>query len=206
MNTTFSSTHTLAAGAICRAINHVLSSEPWAMNQLAKHAGKTIHLQLPLGDLSCEIGSMGLLQVLKQVDCPSLTLEVSTKALNDLAGSSGSLREQAFKAVKITGDADLAQLIGRLAGQLRWEYEEDLARLVGDAPAHFAVKQGKRLVSATYSAASDLRDNVVEYLSEEKKVLLHQRDFMIRKSELNDMRDAVDRLEKRIQLLEQKAK
>ena len=206
MNTTFSSTHTLAAGAICRAINHVLSSEPWAMNQLAKHAGKTIHLQLPLGDLSCEIGSTGLLQVLKQVDCPSLTLEVSTKALNDLAGSSGSLREQAFKAVKITGDADLAQLIGRLAGQLRWEYEEDLARLVGDAPAHFAVKQGKRLVSATYSAASDLRDNVVEYLSEEKKVLLHQRDFMIRKSELNDMRDAVDRLEKRIQLLEQKAK
>jgi ubiquinone biosynthesis protein UbiJ len=206
MNTTFSSTHTLAAGAICRAINHVLSSEPWAMNQLAKHAGKTIHLQLPIGDLSCEIGSTGLLQVLKQVDCPSLTLEVSTKALNDLAGSSGSLREQAFKAVKITGDADLAQLIGRLAGQLRWEYEEDLARLVGDAPAHFAVKQGKRLVSATYSAATDLRDNVVEYLSEEKKVLLHQRDFMIRKSELNDMRDAVDRLEKRIQLLEQKAK
>ena len=176
------------------------------MNQLAKHAGKTIHLQLPIGDLSCEIGSTGLLQVLKQVDCPSLTLEVSTKALNDLAGSSGSLREQAFKAVKITGDADLAQLIGRLAGQLRWEYEEDLARLVGDAPAHFAVKQGKRLVSATHSAATDLRDNVVEYLSEEKKVLLHQRDFMIRKSELNDMRDAVDRLEKRIQLLEQKAK
>jgi ubiquinone biosynthesis protein UbiJ len=29
---------------------------------------------------------------------------------------------------------------------------------------------------------------------------------MIRKSELNDMRDAVDRMEKRIQILEQKAK
>jgi ubiquinone biosynthesis protein UbiJ len=176
------------------------------MNQLVKHAKKTIHLQLPLGELSFEIGPTGLLQALKQVDSPSLTLAVSAKALNDLAGSSGSLREQAFKAVKITGDADLAQLIGHLAGQLRWEYEEDLARIVGDAPAHFAVKQGKRLVSATYSAASDLRDNVVEYLSEEKKVLLHQRDFMIRKSELNNLRDAVDRIEKRIQLLEQKAK
>lgn len=176
------------------------------MNQLVKHAKKTIHLELPLGELSCEIGPTGLLQALKQVDSPSLTLAVSAKALNDLAGSSGSLREQAFKAVKITGDADLAQLIGHLAGQLRWEYEEDLARLVGDAPAHFAVKQGKRLVSATYSAASDFRDNLVEYLSEEKKVLIHQRDFMIRKSELNNLRDAVDRIEKRIQLLEQKAK
>lgn len=206
MNTSFQSTQVIATGALCRAINHVLSSEPWAMNQLLKHAKKTIHLQLPLGELSCEIGPTGLLQALNQVDSPSLTLAVSAKALSDLAGSSGSLREQAFKAVKITGDADLAQLIGHLAGQLRWEYEEDLARLVGDTPAHFAVKQGKRLVSATYSAASDLRDNVVEYLSEEKKVLIHQRDFMIRKSELNHLRDAVDRIEKRIQLLEQKAK
>jgi len=176
------------------------------MEQLAKHTGKSILLQLPLGDLCCEITPAGLLQVLKDAESPSLTLEVSAKALNDLAGSSGSLREQAFKAVKITGDADLAQLIGRLAGQLRWEYEEDLARIVGDAPAHFAVKQGKKWVSATQSAASDLLDNVVEYLSEEKKVLLHQRDMVIRKAELNDLRDAVDRMEKRIQLLEQKAK
>jgi ubiquinone biosynthesis protein UbiJ len=206
MNTPFSSTHTIAARALCRGINHVLASEPWAMGQLAKHAGKSILLQLPLGVLCCEITPEGLLHLLKDADSPSLTLEVSAKALNDLAGSSGSLREQAFKAVKIQGDADLAQLIGRLAGQLRWEYEEDLARIVGDAPAHFAVKQGKKLVSATQSAASDLIDNVVEYLSEEKRVLLHQRDLVIRKAELNDLRDAVDRIEKRIQLLEQKAK
>ena len=206
MSTPFSSTHTIAAGAICRAINHVLGSEPWATGELSKHAGKSILLKLPFGDLCCEIGSGGLLTVLKVAEAHSLTLEVSAKALSDLAGSSGSLREQAFKAVKITGDADLAQLIGRLAGQLRWEYEEDLAQLFGDAPAHFAVKQGKKFVSATRAAASDLLDNVVEYVSEEKKVLLNQRDFRIRKTELNDLRDSVDRMEKRIQFLEQKAK
>ena len=206
MSTPFTSTHTIAAGAICRAINHVLGSEPWATGELSKHAGKSILLKLPFGDLCCEIGSGGLLTVLKVAEAPSLTLEVSAKALSDLAGSSGSLREQAFKAVKITGDADLAQLIGRLAGQLRWEYEEDLAQLFGDAPAHFAVKQGKKFVSATRAAASDLLDNVVEYVSEEKKVLLNQRDFRIRKTELNDLRDSVDRMEKRIQFLEQKAK
>ena len=206
MSAPFSSTHTIAAGAICRAINHVLSSEPWATGELSKHSGKSILLKLPFGELCCEIAPTGLLHVLKAAETPSLTLEVSAKALSDLAGSSGGLREQAFKAVKITGDADLAQLIGRLAGQLRWEYEEDLAQLVGDAPAHFAVKQGKKFVSATRAAASDLLDNVVEYVSEEKKVLLNQRDFRIRKTELNDLRDSVDRMEKRIQFLEQKAK
>ena len=206
MSAPFSSTHTIAAGVICRAINHVLSSEPWATGELSKHSGKSILLKLPVGDLCCEIAPTGLLHVLKVAETPSLILEVSAKALSDLAGSSGGLREQAFKAVKITGDADLAQLIGRLAGQVRWEYEEDLAQLVGDAPAHFAVKQGKKFVSATRAAASDLLDNVVEYVSEEKKVLLNQRDFRIRKTELNDLRDSVDRMEKRIQFLEQKAK
>ena len=206
MNTQFSTTHTIASGAACRGINHVLGSEPWACAELARHAGKTILLQLPLGNLCFEIKSDGLLASLKEIGAPSLSLEVSAKALSDLAGSSGSLREQAFKAVKITGDADLAQLLGRLAGQLRWEYEEDLARLVGDAPANFAVRQGKKFVSATRSAATDLLDNVVEYVSEEKKVLLNKRDFMVRKLELSELRESVDRMEKRIQFLEQKAK
>ena len=206
MNTHLSSTHTIAAGATCRGINHVLGSEPWASTALAKHAGKTILLELPLGNLCFEISSAGLLNVLKEAQNPSLTLEVSSKALGELAASSGSLREQAFKAVKLTGDADLAQLIGRLAGQLRWEYEEDLARLVGDAPANFAVRQGKKFISASRSAASDFLDNVVEYVSEERKVLLNKRDFIAHKSELNDLRESIDRIEKRIQLLEQKAR
>jgi len=199
-----SSTHTIAAGAACRGINHVLSSEPWATGELARHAGKTILLKLPVGDLCFEITPAGLLAVSEASDTSSLVLEVSAKALSELAGSTGSLREQAFKAVKITGDADLAQLLGRLVGQVRWEYEEDLARLVGDAPANFAVRQGKKFVSASKSAASDLLSNVVEYVSEERKVLLNQRDFMAHKNELNELRDAVDRMEKRIQVLVQK--
>ena len=199
-----SSTHTIAAGAACRGINHVLSSEPWATGELARHAGKTILLKLPVGDLCFEITPAGLLAVSEASDTSSLVLEVSAKALSELAGSTGSLREQAFKAVKITGDADLAQLLGRLVGQVRWEYEEDLARLVGDAPANFAVRQGKKFVSASKSAASDLLSNVVEYVSEERKVLLNQRDFIAHKNELNELRDAVDRMEKRIQILVQK--
>jgi len=206
MNTHSSTTHTIASSAACRGINHVLGSESWACVEFARHAGKTILLQLPLGNLCFEIKPDGLLASLQEIEAPALILEVSAKALGDLVGSSGSLREQAFKAVKITGDADLAQLLGRLAGQLRWEYEEDLARFVGDAPANFAVRQGKKLVSATRLAATDLLDNVVEYISEEKKVLLNKRDFMVRKTELSELRESVDRMEKRIQLLEQKAK
>jgi ubiquinone biosynthesis protein UbiJ len=204
MTTASPFSHQFAATVASRAINHALKAEPWAMAELARHANKVILLSLPIGTLCFELTSEGSLAPSTQVDAPSLELEVTAKALSALASGPGNLREQAIKSVKITGDADLAQLLGRLAGQIRWEYEEDLARLVGDAPANFAVRQGKQFVSAGKSAATDLLENVIEYVSEERKILLNKRDFMIRKNELNELRDAVDRIEKRIQILERK--
>jgi len=204
MTTVSPATHHIAASAACRGINHVLKAEPWAMAELARHAGKVILLSLPIGQLFFEIAPEGSLIALTHADTPSLELEVSPEALSTLASGPGNLREQAIKSVKITGDADLAQLLGRLAGQVRWEYEEDLARFIGDAPANFAVRQGKKLIFAGKSAATDLLENVIEYVSEERKVLLNKRDFLIRKNELSVLRDAVDRLEKRIQFLERK--
>ncbi|QWE16492.1 SCP2 domain-containing protein [Polynucleobacter sp. AP-Nino-20-G2] len=204
MNTASPTTHTIAAAAACRGINHVLMAEPWATAELAKHSGKVILLKLPIGNLGFELTPGGLLNSVAPLQQPSLELDISADALGSLLGGPGNLREQAIKAVKITGDADLAQLLGRLAGQVRWEYEEDLAKLIGDAPANFAIRQGKKVVSSGKSAVSDLLENVVEYVSEERKVLLNKRDFMVRKNELNELRDAVDRMEKRIQLLEKK--
>jgi ubiquinone biosynthesis protein UbiJ len=196
--------HSIAAAAACRGVNHVLKAEPWAMGELARHAGKVILLKLPIGKFYFELTPAGSLVSSTDDEPPSLELDVSAEAMSALAGSSGGLREQAMKSVKITGDADLAQLLGRLAGQIRWEYEEDLARIIGDAPANFAVRQGKKWVSAGKNAATDFVENVVEYVSEERKVFVHKRDFLIRKNELNTLRDAVDRIEKRIQILERK--
>jgi len=206
MNSLTSSTHYLAAGALCRGVNHVLASEPWAMAELSPHVGKSISLNLPMGQMAVEITPQGKIAALDSTDQASLLLKVSAQALSGLLASSGNLRDQAFKAVKISGDADLAQLIGRLVSQVRWEYEEDLAKWVGDAPANFAVRQAKTMVKAGQAATKDFLQNVVEYVSEERKILLNKRDFMIRKNELNELRDSVDRIEKRIALLEQKTK
>lgn len=202
----------ISSAVISHGINHVLASEPWAMAELATHAGKVISLEMPLGQFVFGITDTGLLEAhqgVKEAESGieprvALALTISAKALSTLLTSSGSLRENAFKSVTIAGDADLAQLLGRLAGQLRWEYEEDLSKLIGDAPAHFAVAQGKKLAHAGKAAAQDLVENAVEYLSEEKKVLLNQRDFLIHKNQLLELRDAVERLDKRIALLQQR--
>jgi ubiquinone biosynthesis protein UbiJ len=219
MNSVSTSARPVTSAAICHGINHVLAGEPWASAELAKHAGKAIALEMPFGRFAVQITNSGLLEAVRHADSTkisdgeatppirtALVLTISSQALSTLLTSSGPIRENAFKSVTIAGDADLAQLLGRLAGQLRWEYEEDLSKIIGDAPAHFAVAQGKKIASAGKAAGRDLLENAVEYLSEEKKVLLNQRDFAIHKNQLMELRDSVERLDKRIALLQQRGK
>ena len=220
MNSVSTSARPITSAAICHGINHVLAGEPWASVELAKHAGKAIALEMPFGRFAVQINNNGLLDAVPRSDASAqnpdgevlspvrtaLVLTISSQALSTLLTSSGPIRENAFKSVTIAGDADLAQLLGRLAGQLRWEYEEDLSKLIGDAPAHFAVAQGKKILSAGKAASRDLLENAVEYLSEEKKVLLNQRDFAMHKNQLMELRDSVERLEKRIAILQQGSK
>ena len=219
MNSVSTSARPVTSAAICHGINHVLAGEPWASAELAKHAGKAIALEMPFGRFAVQITNSGLLEAVRHADSTeisdgeavppirtALVLTISSQALSTLLTSSGPIRENAFKSVTIAGDADLAQFLGRLAGQLRWEYEEDLSKIIGDAPAHFAVAQGKKIASAGKAAGRDLLENAVEYLSEEKKVLLNQRDFAIHKNQLMELRDSVERLDKRIALLQQRSK
>ena len=193
----------LPKSTVVHAINHVLSHEQWALRELQKHQGKVVQLSLPLGSLQVQIQADSLLVLLNPwAQKPDLTIELSTQALSVLHSANGSLKERAIKAVKISGDAELAQLIAKLANQLRWEYEEDLSKIIGDAPAHFVTTQAKRFASLTQQAIADLQQNVIEYLSEEKKILLHQRDFESHKIEVQKLRDAIERLDKRISNLQ----
>jgi ubiquinone biosynthesis protein UbiJ len=49
--------------------------------------------------------------------------------------------------LKIEGDVQLAADLGWLAENLRWDAEEDLSRLIGDAPAHAVADVGRRLLT-----------------------------------------------------------
>ena len=189
--------------ALVRAINHVLEREEWALRDLSNHQGRVIELILPIGSMQWQIQDNSFIALLSEVHPhPDLVLEVDANSFLALSAPQGTIKDRAMRAVKITGDAQLAQLIAKLSNQLRWEYEEDLAKMIGDAPAHFICKQAKRFAQATEKAILDLQGNMVEYLSEEKKVLLHQRDFVSHKMQIQAVRDAVERLEKRISFLQ----
>ena len=48
--------------------------------------------------------------------------------------------------VKIEGDVQLAAELGWLAENLRWDFEEDLSRVLGDVPAHALADAARRVM------------------------------------------------------------
>ena len=53
--------------------------------------------------------------------------------------------------VRIEGDVQLAAEVNWLIDNVRWDAEEDLARLIGDAPAHTLAVLGRQALAAMRS-------------------------------------------------------
>jgi ubiquinone biosynthesis protein UbiJ len=50
--------------------------------------------------------------------------------------------------IRIEGDVQLAAEVNWLIDHVRWDAEEDLSRIIGDAPAHMVAQNAKKLIDA----------------------------------------------------------
>ena len=87
----------------------------------------------------------GLFNVAPEGVSPDLRLEVTE--LSPLALAQSALRGDK-PAIRIEGDVQLAAEINWLVDHVRWDVEEDLARLMGDAPAHQVAQVARRAAQA----------------------------------------------------------
>jgi ubiquinone biosynthesis protein UbiJ len=124
-------------------LNHVLLQEPEACARLARQRGRVVEAQWRQFHLRLRATPAGLLDLADDGDTPDLTLTLVQDNPLDLAAS--ALRGDK-PDVKIAGDVQFAAEVNWLADHVRWDLEEDLARLLGDAPAH-ALAQGARTLA-----------------------------------------------------------
>ena len=59
-------------------------------------------------------------------------------------------------AVRIEGDVQFAAEVNWLVDHVRWDVEEDLSRLIGDAPAHALGNMGRAIADALRNLVSKL--------------------------------------------------
>ncbi|HEY1610370.1 MAG TPA: SCP2 sterol-binding domain-containing protein, partial [Paraburkholderia sp.] len=110
-----------------------------------------------------------------------------------------------MKHVRIDGDAEFATTIAKLAEHLRWEPEEDLARLIGDSGAHRIGSAVRAVGEQARRAGRNVLESVTEFLLDEQPQLVRRSALDSFNAELSSARDALARVEKRIERLEQKA-
>ncbi len=114
-------------------LNHVLMQEAEAQARLKRHSGKVLRAQWGRFHLLLQATPAGLLNLAHSDARVDLALAILQDSPSELARE---LLARKTPAVKIEGDVQLAAEIGWLAEHLRWDIEEDLARVLGDAPAH----------------------------------------------------------------------
>ncbi len=178
------------------ALNRLLEAEPWARERLAPFAGETVELRAPpLPALRVAIVAGG--RVAPCSEATSLVVTLRPESLPALARG----EDHFMRTVGIEGNARLAQEVMHLARHLRWDFEEDLSRLFGDAAAHTLAGAARDFAAWQADAARRLAAGFMEYAVEEGRLLAPRAHFAAFAAEVSRLRDALERLEKRIEHL-----
>ncbi len=129
-------------------LNHVLMQEPAARERLQRQRGRSVQLHWRGQVFECQFTPAGLLDLVcagSAAKTPDLVLRVSESSPFALART---VLQGHKPAIRIEGDVQLAAEVNWLIDHVRWDPEEDLARLMGDAPAHTLAHMGRRVVNA----------------------------------------------------------
>jgi ubiquinone biosynthesis protein UbiJ len=126
-------------------LNHVLMQEPQAMQRLVRQSGRVILAQWRSFTFKVLVTPAGLLDLAEAGALPDLTLVLSEESPLALAQS---LLQGGKPAVRIEGDVQLAAEVNWLTDNVRWDVEEDLSRVLGDAPSHMVVEAGRKISGA----------------------------------------------------------
>jgi len=114
-------------------LNHVLQQEPAAQDRLRRQVGKPVRLQWSDFHLTLAATPAGLLERCTGTRSAELTVTMTQSSpltlLQTLLGGDKP-------AVDIRGDVQLAAEVAWLVDHVRWDTEEDLSRVVGDAAAY----------------------------------------------------------------------
>lgn len=105
--------------------------------------------------------------------------------------------------VQISGDAELAQKYRELARLLRPDLEEELSIAIGDVPAHQIGRFVRAAFGWTRKATATTVRNVSEYLAHERQHLVPRAEADQFLKGVDVLRENVDRLEARTELLSQ---
>ncbi len=179
---------------VAAALNHVLRNEAWARERLSPFAGETVEVRAAyLPALRFRIEPDGTVSA-----APGAAAGLIVLVKGDAAAAALKGEDHLLRAVEVTGNAKLADAVMGLVRHLRWDFEEDLSRVLGDVAAHRVADGLRGLAAWAPEAARRLSDSFAAYATDEAKLLLGRHELEDFAAEVASLRDAVERLDARL--------
>jgi len=179
-----------------RLLNRLLRRQGWAQDYLRDHAGKVVRMQVPNWTLTLRVQADGLTQALAASAPADVVL---TLAQDNLGAAFEAIRqhepERLSALLHIEGEAALAQAVLTLAQSLRWDAEDELARMVGDKAAVALAGVARQAGQGIKQSGVRLAENVAEYLSHENPLLLARPAFEDWAAQVQALSQQLDALE-----------
>jgi len=123
-------------------LNHVLMQEAAATDRLVRQKGNVVLVQWRGFFIRFLITPAGLLDLADANAKPDLSLTATDVSPAVIAQS---LLRGDKPAIRIEGDVQLAAEVNWLVDHVRWDVEDDLSRIMGDAPAHALGQVARRM-------------------------------------------------------------
>ncbi len=161
--------------AFCFLLNQLLERESWARERLERHVGQAAEFRPPL------------MPPLRLVVGPGGRIEPGGGEPNTLVTLEG-----------ITGEGALAEELRYLARHLRWDFEEELSRVMGDVAAERVGATLRAFARWQADAAQRLTEALADYATAESGVLVKRGELARFAAEIERLRAAIDELERRL--------
>ncbi|NOS96319.1 MAG: hypothetical protein HOP26_07855 [Methylotenera sp.] len=180
-----------------RLLQHLIAQNSWANDLLQPFAGKSVQLNIALVNTSLVILENGNLAIAGDTNIPDATITIAPSLLLRLIAKDEAAKLQ----IKIEGDTHLATELAKVFSNMRWDYEDDLSKTVGDVPAYKLGELGRQVVNTVKETGINLTEMLSEYWQEEKPMIAKKRHVEQFNAEVDTLRADVERLEKRLNKL-----
>ncbi|MCW8830527.1 MAG: SCP2 sterol-binding domain-containing protein [Gammaproteobacteria bacterium] len=188
------------------AINKYLSLDPEVTEKLAELEGRVIAVEITGVDKSLYFfPHQAGMDVLEQYEGEvNTTLKGSPVALLKMSLSKDVAPLMLKGEVEIAGDVRLGRSFKKILSEMEVDWEEYMARIIGDAPAHHLAGLTKKIISWGQQASNDLALDVSEYLQEESRDLVSKPELEKFYQDVDELRNQLDRVQARFNALKSK--
>jgi ubiquinone biosynthesis protein UbiJ len=195
--------HGMLTQTIENLLNRNLSQSPRARTLCKELKGQRLRVIATGPGWRIEAESLGDSLLLRRDAAGEVhaTVEGSPISLLALAGPSAEdvIRR---RDVRIGGDAEVAQRYREMLELLRPDVEEELARLIGDSPAHQVLRFARSALAFGERTARTTVRNTAEYFAYESRDLVPRAESEDFFAAVDKLREDLDRLDARLAALE----